>query len=92
MAITDYKTGAVVRDYSIEQLKEAANLMRGRERGLCFRRKPARIAGAKPHHCEPPAHGDFQPGTSTTAKYGAASSFLSASRISAASCMVPRST
>ena len=29
MAITDSKTGAVVRDYSIEQLKEAANLMRG---------------------------------------------------------------
>ncbi len=29
MAITDSKTGAVVRDYSIEQLKEAAKLMRG---------------------------------------------------------------
>ena len=29
MAITDSKTGVVVRDYSIEQLKKAANLMRG---------------------------------------------------------------
>ena len=29
MPITDSNTGKMVRDYSIEQLKEAANLMRG---------------------------------------------------------------
>jgi transketolase len=29
MALTDSKTGNVIRDYSIEQLKDAANLMRG---------------------------------------------------------------
>ncbi len=71
----------------------AVDGFRGGERVGGLRREPASVARAEPHDCELPAQlRPSQPGTSTIAKYGAQSSALSASRITTASFMVPRST
>ena len=63
------------------------------EHHACFGGHQARVARPEPDDGETPVHGrGSQPGTSTTAKYGAVSSSFSASAITAAPFIVPRST
>ena len=69
-----------------EEMRRAADALTHAAQG-------ARVARPKAHHGKMPAHGRVsQPGTSTTAKYGAPSSCLAASGITTASAVVPRST
>src|SRR3989442_6473407 len=81
------------RRNTIEVRAVAVERVGCRERRVRLLREPARVSWAEADHGETPAHGrPSQPGTNTTAKYGASSSALAASGITTASAMVPRST
>ena len=84
---------ALPRRHAVEIGPIAVKRLRRIERLARFLRQIARIARAEPDHGKPPAHGrPSQPGTSTMAKYGANVSSLSASGMTEAFAMVPRST
>ena len=81
------------RRHAVEIRHVAVERIRGRERRGSLRSEVAGIARTQSDNGEMPAHGrPSQPGTSTTAKYGASSSGLALSGIITASAMVPCST
>src|SRR5207248_11319862 len=84
---------ASARRHAIEVGSITIKRLRGIERSARVGGEPIGVARAEPNHGEMPAHGRVsQPGTRTTAKYGALSSRFWASGIATPSAMVPRST
>src|SRR5215831_9956960 len=78
---------------AVEIRSVAEQRIGGGQGGIRVRREPACISGAKPDDRKSSAHDRAsQPGTNTTAKYGAQSSGLSASAIALSPVIVPRST
>src|SRR5208282_5243410 len=81
-----YRHAIEIGTIAVKRLRDSQHLDR-------LRREIAGVARSQSDDCEMPAHGrSSQPGTNTTAKYGASSSVLAARGIITASAMVPRST
>ena len=79
--------------HAVEIWRIAVKRLRGTKRILGLGGQVARVAGSEADDGEVSVHGrSSQPGTNTTAKYGASSSALAASGIMTASAIVPRST